>query len=185
MRLKSTDRKRKGMSMAPRRRSFDEDDRIKLAELASSLEAADNDYRDLRATVLNLGKRIDETVVNLVKRIDDMASSINSKIDQRFQPQWQTWIAGIMLVGAAFFSFIQPIQNTNVELRDMIKGVTGNHQQFVRDVNAEFNRRNEIFIQRTEHVEYRSRIDNALNGIRTRMDRVETAIDREQERGRK
>jgi len=152
----------------------DEDARIGLVELSTRLDAIDSDYGELRSVVVGLGKRI-----------DDAMSSINAKIDQRFQPQWQTWIAGIGLVGAVFFAFIAPIQQQQKDHASLIKDLAVEHRNFVQSIGAELNRRNELFVQQSEHREYRARIDNALNGIRTRIGRIEAAQDREQERTHK
>lgn len=150
--------------MTLRKKTFDEDDRIKLAELSSSISALDTDYRDLRTTVINLGKRI-----------DDAMTSINAKIDQRFQPQWQTYIAGAMLVGGLFFAFIAPIQGIQKDHGTDIKAISQEHRDFVKDMRNVLDHRNDLFPTQKEFKEYQSHTSDLLSSIRKDVDRVEAA----------
>jgi septal ring factor EnvC (AmiA/AmiB activator) len=124
------------------------DSRIAIAELSTKIESIDHDYQDLRSAVLGLGKRI-----------DDLGSSINAKIDQRSQPQWQTYIAGAMLLGGMFFAFIAPIQDTNRNQDNALRDLVGEHRKFVKDVGDELTRRNDIFVTVRTHDDLVKRID--------------------------
>lgn len=142
-------------------------DRIALVELATRLDAIDTDYHDLRAAVVGLGKRI-----------DDLGSSINAKIDQRSQPQWQTYIAGAMLLGGMFFAFISPIQRVQDELRAGILKVEDSHQAFEKEMSATLNARNLQFVSVREHEEFKKRIDDKIDGISVQIDKIDSMVVR-------
>lgn len=157
----------------PRRhyRDSDPDSRIALAELSTRLDSMDADYTDLRSAVVGLGSRIDA-----------LGSSINAKIDERARPQWQTYIAGAMLLGGLFFAFIEPIQRTQIERGVQIANLGIEHKLFVKDVGDTLERRNNLFVGQAEHREYRARVDDAINGLRRDMVRIETGIERSEKR---
>ena len=143
-----------------------DDTRVALAELSSRLDAIDADYHDLRTAVVGLGKRIDE-----------MGNAINAKIDQRSQPQWQTYIGGAMLLGGLFFAFISPIQQNQVMLAAAIKDGVTEHRAFVKEVTDTLDRRNELFVGQKEHQEYKLRVDNSLVDLRRDLSTIDVRID--------
>jgi len=142
------------------------DTRIALAEVTTRLDSINSDYHDLRSAVAGLGKRI-----------DDLGSSINTKIDQRSQPQWQTYIAGAMLLSGLFFAFISPIQQKQSDDERDIRAAIEKHDVFVRDITSEFTHRNELFVSQDEHKEYKLRIDNTLNYLREHLNQTDTHLD--------
>jgi hypothetical protein len=145
----------------------EESDRVALVELATRLDAIDTDYHDLRAAVVGLGKRI-----------DDLGSSINAKIDQRAQPQWQTYIAGAMLLGGMFFAFISPIQRTQDDLRTAILKVDTDHHTFEKEMATAFTNRNSLFVSVREHDEFKKRIDDKIDRTSVQLDKIDGMIVR-------
>lgn len=128
--------------------------RVAIASLTTRLDSIDDDYHDLRSAVLGLGKRI-----------DDLGSSINAKIDQRSQPQWQTYIAGAMLLGGLFFAFIAPIQETQKTMTAAIRDTVLEHRGHEAHDEAILERRNELFLTAKEFGQYQKRIDDRLTSI--------------------
>lgn len=131
-----------------RRRYSSDDVRISIAELATHIDSLDSDYADLR-----------NSLGNIAKRIDELGSSINAKIDQRSQPQWQTYIAGAMLLGGMFFAFISPLNKTDDILSQSIRDLVTEHRRFVTSVNDEFTRRNDMFVNSKTHSDLVDRIN--------------------------
>ena len=142
-----------------------DDGRVALAELSARQEAFESDLRNLSGAVLGLGKRIDE-----------MGSSINAKIDQRSQPQWQTYIAGAMLLGGLFFAFIAPIQHDEDALHGAVLKLDSQHRDFEKDVQAKFDTRSQQFVTIREHDEFKARVEQQDKQILSEIDKIENLI---------
>lgn len=141
----------------------DENDvRIALAEMAARQDSVDSDLQDVRHAVVNLGKRIDE-----------MGSSINAKIDQRSQPQWQTYIGAAGLLGMLFFAFIAPLKEKDADLGRDIARIETKHVSFEKDVVDTLAARNLLFVSQVEHREYRTRIDERLSDLNRQVMAIE------------
>jgi len=139
------------------------DVRIALAEMVTRQDSVDSDLQEVRHAVINLGKRIDE-----------MGSSINAKIDQRSQPQWQTYIAGAMLLGAMFFAFINPLKDKDNDLDRAILKVEASLGVFEKRTGDDLAARNLLFVSQTEHKEYRTRIDEKLSDLSKEIGAIES-----------
>lgn len=142
-----------------------DDGRVALAEVAARQDAFESDLRNLSGAVLGLGKRIDE-----------MGSSINAKIDQRSQPQWQTYIAGAMLLGGLFFAFIAPIQHDEDFLHASVTKLDSQHRSFEKDVQAKFDARTNQFVTIREHDEFKARMEQQDKQILSEIDKIENLI---------
>ena len=134
------------------------DVRIALAEMATRQDSVDTDLQEVRQAVVNLGKRI-----------DDMGASINAKIDQRSQPQWQTYIGVAALLGGLFFAFIGPLKEKDGDLDREIGKVQIKQDNFEKDVNTTLKERNSLFVSQPEHKEYRLRVDDKFADMRGRL----------------
>ena len=142
-----------------------DDGRVAIAEVAARQDAFESDLRNISGAVLSLGKRIDE-----------MGSSINAKIDQRSQPQWQTYIAGAMLLGGLFFAFIAPIQHDEDSLHAAVLKLDSQHRLFEREVQAKFDIRSGQFVTIREHDEFKTRMEQQDRQILSEIDKIENLI---------
>lgn len=149
----------------------DPDVRVQLAGLSARQKALDQDLGDVRQAVVNLGTRI-----------ESLATTINAKLDDRFRPQWQTYIAGAIALGgfAAMFwtAGISPIKDTlslHVIEMNEIKSSAREHD---RADAAILERRNELFVTQREHIEFKLRMDERATRQRERIDRLDGKLDR-------
>lgn len=145
----------------------DIDLRIVAARISARQAAMDSEFRDLRHMVVNLGDKIDA-----------FATSINSKIEQRSQPQWQTYISGAILLGGLFFAFITPIQNNQHELATSLHEVDTEHRTIDRSIRDDLNKRMDTLITRNEFREFRSTVNAQLSEIRTNLYHVDQPLQR-------
>ena len=142
------------------RNSHNED--AALATLEARQDAFESDLQNLSGAVLGLGKRIDE-----------MGASINAKIDQRSQPQWQTYIMAATLVGALFFAFITPIQREQDALQLDVRQNTNEHRIFEKEVQTKFDMHSQQFVTVREHDEFKARIDQQSRHIDEEINKIE------------
>lgn len=133
-----------------------------LATLEARQDAFESDLQNLSGAVLGLGKRIDE-----------MGASINAKIDQRAQPQWQTYIMAATLIGGLFFAFINPIQREQDTLQSEVRQNTGDHRAFEKEVQSKFDMRSQQFVTVREHDEFKARIDQENRQLVSEIDKIE------------
>jgi len=70
--------------------------RILLAELSGRVDSIDE-----------VQDALQKSVGLIIDRLDRMNTSFNEKIENRFRPQWQTWIGMAMIVGGLFGAFWQ------------------------------------------------------------------------------
>ena len=154
-----------------------DDLRVLIAELSGKVSKVDQDYSDLRSTVVALSHHIDNAV-----------ESINLKIDASLKPQWQTYIAGagflIVLLGAFWAAGITPIKDTlalhavsvnrSDDLIRMNDAASRERLHALDDqIAATLERRNQIYLPRLEHEEFGKRIANDLDKVISRLQFIE------------
>lgn len=128
---------------------------VALVKLSSQVDAITEDYKDLRTEVGGVGRRIDELASSISAKIETTFQSINIKLEEKGKPNWQALLMAAGFVGAAFFAFISPMEKN-------IDRIQLEHAQFVKDVNVEFTRRNDIFVTAKEHNDLKSRVDTEI-----------------------
>ena len=135
---------------------------VALAALAARQDAFESDLKNLSSAVVGLGNRIDDAV-----------SSINSKLDQRSQPQWQTYIMAATLIGGLFFAFISPIQHDIDRLTTNQGYLDQQHRGFEKEVQNKLDTRSQQFVTVREHDEFKSRIDQQSRHVDEEISKIE------------
>jgi len=118
---------------------------VALAALAARQDAFESDLKNLSSAVVGLGNRIDDAV-----------ASINSKIDQRSQPQWQTYIMAATLIGGLFFAFISPLQRDADKTASEVSRIDSQHHAFEKETDNKF-------VSIREHEEFKKEVNDKID----------------------
>lgn len=143
--------------------SVDASGLVAVAELAARQDAFESDLRN-----------ISKSVGDLAARIDNLGSSINAKIDQRSQPQWQTYIAGAMLLGGMFFAFISPIQKQQDAQQVTLLAGDKDLKDLIGRVSERVTNNELRYLSKPEHDEFKARILGDIDKIDKRVTVLDT-----------
>ena len=147
------------MPDAQTKKVMNQDLRVLIAELSAKVTKVDDDYSELRSTVIQLSRHI-----------DDVGQSINDKIDAIVRPQWQTYISagGLMfaMLAALWGAGISPIKETQIARGAVLERLTDfvikNDKELVSELKRVDEKYAEIIrsriLPRPEHEEFSKRL---------------------------
>jgi len=146
-----------------------DDMRVVLAQVAARVEAIDNDYTDLRGSVVEMGRRIEQ-----------IGEGINAKIDAFTRPNYQVYIAFgsmvLVLFGAFWTAGISPIKDVQVTRGAAIAEIDSRmraHDKEDSDNRERHKARDQaLFVTKNEHNEFRSRLESADSQLRNDLNEL-------------
>ena len=127
-----------------------------------SVAALDQHVRSLDRDLTGLEDRLDKTMTRFEDAVRFLTESLEKRfvnIEQRFQPQYQVWIAATVAVGLAFGAFwkagIDPIHENQV-----------NDHTHIERIDRSLDDRVWLFTTRQAHDDFKKDMDHQLDVIR-------------------
>ena len=151
-------------------------------KMPHTIRSAHDERTDLGDAVAAL----DQRVVALDREIAGVSAAINAlrgELSRRFEPQWQNYIAGAAFLFVVFGGFwaagITPIKDEMLSHTKIMETLASVISHVDDKYAAILERRNDLFLQRREHEEYKDHIRDRLEKLEqglVRLDAVKPTV---------